>query len=64
MVEAEVSADHARCIRQLVQIAVKRLKSPSNLLKEDLFTVKIVSQNIRNSSHSGRKESGNIDKFR
>lgn len=44
-VEAETS-DHAKCIRQLVQIAARNAKSHSSLLKEDPSTARSVTQSI------------------
>ena len=41
----EVLVDHAKCTKQFVQIAVKNVKSHSNLLKEDRFIVKNVILN-------------------
>jgi hypothetical protein len=45
---AEALADHARCIRQLVQIAAQRQRSLSSLLKEDPCIAESVIKNIEN----------------
>jgi hypothetical protein len=44
--EAEALVDHARCTKQYVRIADKKLKFLSSQLKEDLFTAEIVFRNI------------------
>jgi len=43
--EAEVSADQEKCTRQLVQIAVKKLKYLSNQLKDAQFIAETATRN-------------------
>jgi cobalamin biosynthesis protein CobD/CbiB len=43
---AEALADHVKCIRQLVQIAVQRQKSHSSQLKVGPFIAESVIKNI------------------
>jgi hypothetical protein len=45
---AEALVDHAKCIRQLVQIVVRNVKFRSNQLKADQSTAGNVIQNIEN----------------
>ena len=46
---AAVLADHAKCTRQLAQIAAKRQRFHSNLLKVGPFIVESVIKSIRNT---------------
>jgi hypothetical protein len=46
----EALVDHARCIRQLVQIVDKNVKFLSSPLETDRFIAKNVIQNIENTN--------------
>jgi hypothetical protein len=51
-VPEEDLADREKCIRQLVQIAVKNAKFRSSHLETDRFIVEIAGRNTRNTKFS------------